>query len=303
MSSTFFTTNDGDMILRAAKHDFRVHERILSRASPIFRDMIAIPLPPDYPPEENQLPVIEVLDPPEVMDGILRFIYSEGELPEATELSMLATFLSAVIAYRVESICPTLREALKAFLPRDSFVAYILATRLGFLEEAKEAAKVSRTSTFHYYNPAEHLQHISSTSLFRLIQFVQQREHQGLLKIRNVLGPSALIEFVSCDHGEEAKDYYFRLEKTVEEAFVEDPCISPDDLVAVFDRVPNLPPGCKPLSRSGQWYYAGDEQEAVKCPLQSTTIRGRLADLADGLAKQSDGLLEKFFGKDVWMCS
>ena len=68
MSPTFLTTTDGDIVLRAgpepdSKHDFRVHKFILSLASPVFKDMLAFPPPPDQTSNEHQLPVVDVLDP------------------------------------------------------------------------------------------------------------------------------------------------------------------------------------------------------------------------------------------------
>ena len=303
MSSTF-TTTDGDVILRAgpehdSKHDFRVHKFILSLASPVFKDMFAFPQPPGQTLNEHQLPVIDILDPPEVLDAILRFIYPGVEPPEITRLSTLTALLSTADKYNITSICSTFRGVLKVLLPDDPFLGYIIASRFGFLEEAKEAAKLSRTSTFRYNNPEEDLRHISSTDLFRLVQFVHQREDQGLVKVRIAFGSWVLDEYDDCNHGEseKAKDYYIQLGKAVEEEFVQNPCVESKDLFAVLDQVPDPPPGCKPPSRSGQWYYEECYDGAFNCPLQPMTIRRKLADLAGRLAIQNKETLDKFFGK------
>jgi len=305
MSSAFFSTTDGDIILRAgpepdSKHDFRVHKFILSLASSVFKDMLAFPQPPSQTLDEHQLPFVDVLDPPQVLDTILRFIYPGVEPPEITKLSTLAALLSTADKYNITSVYPALRGVLKILLPGDPFLAYIVASRFGFPEEAKEAAKVSRTSTLTYNNPEEELRHISSTDLLRLVQFVHQREAQGLHRVQMAFEWWVLDEFDDCDHGEleKAKDYYFRLGKAVEEAFVRNPCVGSKDLYAVLDQVPDPPPGCEPPSKSGQWYYEESYEDGFTCPLQPMTIRRKLADLAEELARENDKILNRFFGKD-----
>ena len=306
MSLTFFTTTDGDVILRAgpepgSKHDFRVHKFILSLASSVFRDMLAFPQPPDQTSDEHRLPVVDVLDPPKVLDTILRFIYPGVEPPNIATLSTLSMLLTTADKYNITSIYPALKEVLKALSPPDSFKAYIIASRFGFLEEAKEAARVARTSDFTFRRPEE-IRYISSTDLFRYIQFVAQREASGLLTIQDALGLRPLEQpDLECDHGAEARDYYFRLEKTVEEVYIDNPRVMSKDLFTVLDMVPDPPLGCRPPSRSGEWYYECDEplEVATKCPLQPMTIRRKLADLAEELAGQNLKLLEEFFGNGV----
>jgi hypothetical protein len=80
-----------------SKHDFRVHKFILSLASPVFKDMFALPQPLDQTlDEQHGLPVVDVPEPPEALDIILRFIYPGVEPPKITKPSALtATLLSA----------------------------------------------------------------------------------------------------------------------------------------------------------------------------------------------------------------
>jgi hypothetical protein len=87
MSSTLFTTSDGDIILRAgqepdSKHDFRVHKFILSLASPVFKDMFTFPQPPDQNwVEQPDISIVNVPDRPKVLDAVLRFVYPGVEPP------------------------------------------------------------------------------------------------------------------------------------------------------------------------------------------------------------------------------
>ena len=306
MSSAFFTKVDGDIILRAgpesdSKHDFRVHKFILSLASPVFGDMFAFPQPPDQTlNEEQQLPVVDIPDPPEVMDVILRFVYPGVEPPPVTESSTLSALLLTADKYNITSIYPTLRENLKTFLPSLPLWVYILACRYGFPEEAKQAAEVTMAGSFLHLDDRENLRHIPSTDLFRLVQFVQERESKGRYQIQMLVDPSDFETSFGCEHlGQDAQDYYLHLEKAVEDAFVINPCVGYKDLFAVLDKIPDPPPGCKPHPKSAEWYCGGDDEDAFVCPLRPMTIRRMLVEVADELRRHNLAMLEKYFGDDI----
>jgi len=128
---TLFTTVDGDVILRAgpepdSKHDFRVHKFILSLASSVFKDMFTLPQPPDQNQNEKpDIPTVNVSDPPEVLDTILRFVYPGVEPPKIADLPTLTALLSAADKYNITSIYPILRDALNTLLPGNPFRAYV----------------------------------------------------------------------------------------------------------------------------------------------------------------------------------
>jgi hypothetical protein len=303
MSQTFFTTDDGDIILRAnsesdSKHDFRVHKLILSLASPVFKDMFTFPQPPDQ--VLNELPVVDVPESPEVLDTVLRFIYPGVEPPKALKPPTLTALLFAADKYDIASMSPYLKENLKSFLsPHDrrSLWVYIVARRFGFLEVAKEAAQVSNGDTFPCFTDHADLQFISSADLFRLVQFVQSREREGLWAIASVLDASVLVLSTDSLHsGEDAQDYYYHLQKAVEETFVRNPCVGQMELLAVLDTVPDPPPGCDPPSKPGEWYSGGED--GSDCPVQPMNIRRRLQDVAIELRQLNIRMMNKFFGKE-----
>ena len=306
MSSTFFTTTDGDVVLHAgpdpdSKYEFRVHKLILSLASPVFKDMFVFPQPPDQPSDQRPPPIVDILDRPEVLDTILRLIYPGVEPPIIADLPRLTALLATADKYNTASIYTALRERLKILLPGDPVRAYVIACRFGFSEEAKEAAEAPTTYNFVWARPSEDLLHISATDLFQLFQFVQQREYLRIKRIKGALGSAALDEFVNCGHGEEAKDYYFRLQKAVEEVLVVDPCMRSKNLFSVLDKIPDPPPGCKSPSRPAEWYYEGGDahEDAFNCPFQPMTIRRKLADLSEELITLNSATLDGFFMKDV----
>lgn len=140
MSSAFFTTDDGDIVLRAgpepdSKHDFRVHKLILSLASPVFEDMLAFPQPLDQTSDEQHgPPAVDIPEAPEVFDLILRLIYPGAKPPKNVNQSTLSALLFTADKYNISSIHSALSESLRRFLPPNSrsFWVYTMACRFGF---------------------------------------------------------------------------------------------------------------------------------------------------------------------------
>ena len=299
--TSFFTTDDGDIILRAGQesgsiHDFRVHKFILSLASPVFKDMFAFPQPPDQDPDEQPgVPTIDVPDPPQVLDAILRFIYPGVELPTFTDLSIVSALLAAADKYNIATMYPVLRTALRAGLPHDSFRVYAIACRFGFSEEAREAAMVSTTESILYGNFDEVVQHISSADLFRFVRFVQERETKGRSIIDHSFMWSTMCLKSSCGHWEDAKDFYFHLEKEVGDAFASKPCLEVKDLFGVFDRILDPPPGCEPPPDTAEYYNLGDNQEPFSCPLLPMSIRNNLSEVVEELTMLNHKMLNEAF--------
>jgi hypothetical protein len=297
MSSTFFTTDDGDVILRAGpeypKQDFRVHKFILSLASPVFKDMFTFPQPPGQNHiEQPDIPIVDVPDPPKVLDAILRFIYPGVEPPKISALPILSALLSAADKYNMTSIYPVLRDILKTFLSDDPFGVYVVACRFGFPEEAKEAAKVSNAQSILSHGLEDEVRHISSIDVFRFARFVQEREYDGRSTIEDSLSQWYLGGGTNCNHWEDAQDFYSRLQKAVEDAFAFNPCVEHKDLLAILDRVPDPPPGCAPLPKASEFY-----EETFNCPLQPMSIRCGLEVVAMALRKLNQTMLDKAFGK------
>jgi len=303
--SLTFTTYDGDIVLRAgpepdSKHYFRVHKLVLSLASPVFNDMFTFPQPLNQTSNGQQLPIVDLLDPPEVIDAILRHIYPGVEPPKIADIPTLTALLSAADKYNITSVYPVLKDALKTFLRHDScFRAYIVACRFGFSEEAKEAARVGNTQSIMDQSIAEEVQHISSTDLLRWVKFVQERERAGRDLIGELLDWRHLDEGADCDHGEVGKDFYFRLEKAVENAFVENPFVDSKDLWAVLDKIPDPPLGCGPSPHfeSGEYYFCrAVEEPFLSCPLRPMSIRSNLVGITGELGVINAMMLDEVFG-------
>ncbi|KAF8216824.1 hypothetical protein K438DRAFT_1536917, partial [Mycena galopus ATCC 62051] len=67
--------SDGNIVLQAARTQFRVHWGILALHSPIFRDMQGLPQPPDQPSVDG-CSVVELSDDPVDVKIILKALYT-----------------------------------------------------------------------------------------------------------------------------------------------------------------------------------------------------------------------------------
>jgi len=308
MPPAFFTTSDGDVILRAGtdpgpKYDFRVHKFILSLASHVFRDMLTFPQPPNQSgTEDPDIPVVDVADPPDVLDMVLRFIYPGVEPPKLTSVPPLSALLSAADKYCITSMVPALRDTLKTLLPDDSFGVYIVACRFGFFKEAKEAARVSTPSCLSNRSHEEGVRQMASTDLFRFARFVIWREELGRSRIEDYFELSSdgfgnSLGDCDDDHWDTAREFYSGLTKTIQDAFTHNPCLELKDLLVVLDEIPDPPLGCKPAQHPGDYYFGSGEYDAFSCPLQPMFIRRALADLAKALDIINITSLNDVFGR------
>ena len=337
MSPTLFTTDSGDVILHAgqepgSKHDFRVHKFILSLASSVLKDMFTFPQPHNQNRnDQSELPVVNVPDPPEVLDVILRFIYPGVEPPKFTDVRLVSTLLSTADKYHIASMSSSLRESLKSFMRAEPFRVYIIACQFGFLEEAMAAAKISTSSSYIGWEYEEGIRHISSTDLFRFVHFVRSREDAGRERIRELVEwwPTSLYR--PCDssnlyrgyggyggygyqddqadssgehqadssgkHDADAKGFYLRLAKAVEDAFVRHPDVEFKGLLTVLHSIQDPPPCCQPPMDPA--YFELSVADDYPCPLQPILIRNSLRKVARKLDDLNRAMLKRFFEKGV----
>ena len=139
-SDEMFNWPDGDVILRSThgteSRDFRVHKIFLSFASPIFKDMFKLPQPSS--PTSN-VDVVNLTDPPRVLELILRFIYPCPP-PVIDDLTLLSEVLFLADKYDIEAARSRLRPSLMKFAKTEPLRAYAIACRLGFEDEMKIAS-------------------------------------------------------------------------------------------------------------------------------------------------------------------
>ena len=120
-----FTTEDGDVILRAGPDDsFRVHKAILSFTSSVFKDLFRT-AQPDQPDggQDGLLPTIPITDPPESIDLLLRFIYPGVTPTTIANPATFSTLLTIADKYGVAMVSPVVEKRLadQEVLEKDPF--------------------------------------------------------------------------------------------------------------------------------------------------------------------------------------
>ena len=140
-----FNFPDGDIILRALgppSRDFRVHKLVLSLASPIFEDMFSLPqpTPEDTASSAAEVEIVQVTDPPEALDIVLRLIYPAVPPSSGGCLDTLVECLVIADKYEIEGAKARLRRALAQHNAAQPLRVYAIASRFGFANLADSAS-------------------------------------------------------------------------------------------------------------------------------------------------------------------
>lgn len=140
-SDETFNWSDGDVILRCThgsdSRDFRLHKLFLSFASPVFKDMFKLSQPSSV--AASDIDVVDVIDPPTILELLLRFIYPCPP-PVIDNLALLTEVLVLADKYDVEAARARLRPSLAEFAKTEPLRVYAIACRLGLEEEKKTAS-------------------------------------------------------------------------------------------------------------------------------------------------------------------
>ena len=138
--SEVFNWPDGDVILRSThdteSRDFRTHKLFLSFASPVFKDILAVPqcAPP-------AICLVDLDDPPRALELILRLIYPSSVPPVLDDLAVVLEAFNIANAYKIEVAQSRLQSSLVEFAKTEPLRVYAIACRLGLENEMKIASK------------------------------------------------------------------------------------------------------------------------------------------------------------------
>lgn len=284
-----FTTDDGDVILRAGpepglKHDFRVHKIVLSLLSPVFKGLFQVAQPDGGRGE--LLPIVPITDTPESVDLLLRFIYPGRVPPIITDPPTLSALMTIADKYGIQTVAHVVKERLadEKILEKDPFGVYVVARRWGFLDEAKRAAR-GLTLVKLAKSPSRDAQTTTSDDFLRLIWFMQKRGDEAKKAIRTglVLSKNDVDDdCVVCGKHTDAKyqKFYEELAEVVVGEFDVDPRLDEGKLVTALMMAQDPPNAgfCDEYSSPEMPDYF-----FVYCPAQPSVILGRLSALASDL--------------------
>ena len=136
-----FNWPDGDIILRCThdtgNRDFRVHKSFLSFVSPVFKDMFGIPQPSSSP---SDVEIVNLSDPPQALELILRFIYPSAVSSIVDDLTIVPEALILTDKYDIRVVRSRLRSSLAELAKTEPLRVYAIACRFGFEDEMEIAS-------------------------------------------------------------------------------------------------------------------------------------------------------------------
>ncbi|TDL26733.1 hypothetical protein BD410DRAFT_742136 [Rickenella mellea] len=163
--------DQGDLILRTADAvQYHVWSKILTVASPFFRDLFNLPQPKD----QDGIPVVDVSEDSTVIVELLHIIYPVKCQP-MTNVELIRKVLGAALKYdvslAVQEICGLLATR-HSSSGEDALRTYAITCHYKIEEEARLAAKATlQFPIIDVY--VEELEPISAGDLSRLLQYRQ----------------------------------------------------------------------------------------------------------------------------------
>lgn len=187
--SSVFCASDADLILYSSDRvEFRVFSRILIESSPVFRDMVSIPKPPEM---QGVVNAVHLDENGETLELLLQFIYPMPD-PSFSTFDILKRLMKAADKYILEGSTHSLKRILVSptFMDRDALRVYAIACMYGHQAEAKIASRhCLKVDILLQADIHEELGLISGKDLLRLIRLQQTRAGE-ILSILNRSAPT-----------------------------------------------------------------------------------------------------------------
>ena len=149
--------SDADILVRTSDlASFRVHKSVLASSSPLFKDLLALPQPPNNGMIDG-LPVVDISEDAELTRSLITLLYPiPSEIP--TSYDRVLALLAAAQKYDMDDVQSSIRAEIahRPSLtgdPLQAFRAYAIASGNGLTPEMNTAAR----DTLDYPMTFEHL--------------------------------------------------------------------------------------------------------------------------------------------------
>jgi len=174
MTAEWQTPPDADVILRASGgKEFHAHKLILSLASPVFRDMFSVPQPPST--KSLELPIVDVNDPPEVLEMFLQIIYPTPN-PLINDIETLTSIVRMADKYNAGAILDVHKEyLLSMYIDSPPVHIYAILYVCGREKEAEAAARLVSFASLASLNSHPILRLMTVEHYQRLVKFMDAR--------------------------------------------------------------------------------------------------------------------------------
>ena len=176
-SSVSFRLNvpDANIIIRSSDQvNFRVHKSLLAMSSPFFQDMLSLPQPPDGETVDG-LPVVQLSEDAGVLNCLVSLLYPMYPIIPGSYERVFA-LLAACQKYDMASIQYYIRAEVQrgtypAPVAAEAFTAYAIASRLGLVSEAENAAHLTVGQPLTFESLGEGLRSFKGRALCDLVRY------------------------------------------------------------------------------------------------------------------------------------
>jgi len=166
---------DATIILQSSdKANFRVHKSVLAMSSPFFKDLLSLPQPADGEIVDG-LPVVALPEDAGLLNSLISLLYP---IPTVIPDSYQKVFalLAVCQKYEMESVQSDIRSAIKhgifpAPVKAEAFTAYAIASGMGLVPEAKDAARLTYAQHMTFESLGEGLRSFKGQALGDLIRY------------------------------------------------------------------------------------------------------------------------------------
>ena len=166
---------DANIIIRSSDRvNFRVHKSLLAVSSPFFKDLLSLPQPPDA---ENVggLPVVTLPEDAGLLNSLISLLYPISPVIPDSYQKVFA-LLAVCQKYEMEEVQFNIRSAIKqgrfpAPAKAEGFSAYAIASGMGLVPEAEDAARLTLGQSMTFESLGEGLRSFKGRALCDLIRY------------------------------------------------------------------------------------------------------------------------------------
>jgi hypothetical protein len=170
---------DANIIVRSSDQaNFRVHKSVLAMSSPFFKDLLSLPQPPDAE-IVDELPVVALPEDAGLLSSLISLFYPISPVIPDSYQKVFA-LLAVCQKYEMESVQSSIRSAINhgkfpAPVKAEGFSAYAIASGLGLVPEAEDAARLTLGQPMSFASLGEELRSFKGRALCDLIRY--RRKH------------------------------------------------------------------------------------------------------------------------------
>ena len=166
---------DATIVVRSSDQAiFRVHKSVLALSSPFFKDLLSLPQPSDSELVDG-LPVVELPEDASLLNSLISFLYPVTPVIPDSYQKVFA-LLAVCQKYEMDSVQSVIRAMIKAGtipapVKADGFSAYAIASGLGLVPEAEDAARLTLGQPMTFESLGEGLRLFKGRALCDLIRY------------------------------------------------------------------------------------------------------------------------------------